>query len=395
MRMFSNEEAGRNKRIFSPEIRRKVGGFMGNRTNRYRRARGRTALTVAVTAVVVCALSFGAYTLAPRLLGHFQNVVDAGNQPDSAPSAPPASSMPGPSAPAASAPALSAPAVSAPVPPASNPAPSGGAMPAWIDPASLSGYAASHPSLYAKGPVGDFVEAPKGTVYLTFDDGPSALTAPLLQVLDQYGAKATFFLCDQSGMDGYMPEIRKIYEQGSTCAVHSYSHEYKKIYASVDAFLDDFQKMYDKINAETDGHCARVFRFPGGSNATPNEKIREDLLTEMLRRGFVYYDWDGDSRDASDAANSSAAIYQNVVSAIQNGSQVILLHNTGAKQATLDAMPKILQWGKENGYTFAAMPENLDPFYYSFTNKLMIPAMQKTPYFTPSEAMQKKYPQYF
>lgn len=362
---------------------------MGNRRNRYRRERGRTAVTVVVTAAVVCALSIGAYTAAAHLLGHFQKVVDVGNAPASSVSAP-SSAMPeaGSSVPPV-------PASSAPVPPASNLTPAGGAMPAWIDPASLSGYAASHPSLYAKGPVGDFVEAPKGTVYLTFDDGPSALTAPLLQVLDQYGAKATFFLCDQAGMDGYMPEIRKIYEQGSTCAVHSYSHEYKKIYASVDAFLDDFQKMYDKINAETDGHCARVFRFPGGSNATPNEKIREDLLTEMLRRGFVYYDWDGDSRDASDAANSSAAIYQNVVSAIQNGSQVILLHNTGAKQATLDAMPKILQWGKENGYTFAAMPENLDPFYYSFTNKLMIPAMQKTPYFTPSEAMQKKYPQYF
>lgn len=345
---------------------------MKEKRNRYREdaytRRARTVVTIVISCVVVAAVCIGGFLAVPHLSEFLKKTDSASSQ--------------GPS------PATPAPAAST-----TSSANSGNSV--KIDTTNLSGYQAKFPDLYAKAPVENFVEAQDKVIYLTFDDGPSNLTRPLLDVLEKNNVQATFFLCDQAGMDQYMPLIKEIYQQGSTCAVHSYSHDYQKIYSSVDAFLEDFEKMYQIINGQTGGHAAHIFRFPGGSNAGPNKNIREKLLPEMLRRGFLYYDWDEDSQDASTAAHDADAIYRNAVSGMNHGAHVFLMHNTGAKQATLDAVGKIIAYGKANGYTFKAIPENLDPFYYSFTNKIMIPALKDNAFFKPSDVMKAKYPDLF
>lgn len=352
---------------------------MKGKRNRYREdaytRRARTVITIVVSCVVVAAVCIGGFLTAPHLVKFLTGTSSESSQ------------SPSPVKPVSSAPA--------PGGSASTTSSAQGATSVKIDTTGLSGYQAKFPDLYAKTPVGNFVEAQDKVIYLTFDDGPSTLTRPLLDVLEKNNVQATFFLCDQAGMDEYMPLIKEIYQQGSTCAVHSYSHDYQKIYSSVDAFLEDFEKMYKIINDQTGGHAAHIFRFPGGSNAGPDKAIREQLLPEMLRRGFLYYDWDADSQDASAAAHDANAIYQNVVSGMANGAHVFLMHNTGAKKATLEAVAKIIAYGKANGYTFKAMPENLDPFYYCFTNKIMIPALKNNAFFKPSDVMKAKYPDLF
>ena len=98
-------------------------------------------------------------------------------------------------------------------------------------------------------------------VYLTFDDGPSANTQRVLDILDQYDAKATFFITAQQ--PDYFPMIKKVYDEGHTIGLHSYTHEYDQVYASVDAYFDDLEKI-GEVAKEQLGFVPCFIRFPGG-----------------------------------------------------------------------------------------------------------------------------------
>lgn len=225
----------------------------------------------------------------------------------------------------------------------------------------LTGYEALYPDMYVQTKPGKWKDPVTKTVYLTFDDGPSKLTQPLLEELKKYNVKATFFLTNQPNQKDYIGEIRKIYEAGHVCAVHSATHDYPTIYRSVEAYLKDFYDMWKIIQEQTDGHCAPFFRFPGGSNNPQggSEEVRADIQKEMLRRGFFYYDWDIDSRDAEGAR--AAAIYTNVTGGMSRDGNMPLMHNIAGKEATLQQVPKIIEYGQQNGYTFLPMDGTLDP----------------------------------
>ncbi|MBR3635842.1 MAG: polysaccharide deacetylase family protein, partial [Lachnospiraceae bacterium] len=87
---------------------------------------------------------------------------------------------------------------------------------------------------------------PGKKVYLTFDDGPSPNTEKILDILDEYDVKATFFVT------GYQAEkhpewYKEIVDRGHTIGMHSYSHVYSDIYSSTDAFFADIDKLHDYI----------------------------------------------------------------------------------------------------------------------------------------------------
>lgn len=238
-------------------------------------------------------------------------------------------------------------------------------------------YQSKYPDLYVTDrPKMHVLENNSKVVYLTFDDGPSDLTAPLLDVLKKYDAKATFFDCCQSDyQDQYSSLMKRCVDEGHTVAVHTYSHVMKDVYASVDSFLDDFYKMYTHIEKVTGQKPANFFRFPGGSRNGYNQAVYKDIIKEMTRRGFIYYDWDGDSGDASGNNVSGATIYQNTMNAIHNDCNVILMHNIFGKQSTLDQVGKIIETAQAEGYVFKAMDGTLDPTHgYLMTNREFISA---------------------
>ena len=142
------------------------------------------------------------------------------------------------------------------------------------------------PDLYAKEFDADD-ENSKKIAYLTFDDGPSDLTPKVLELLDQYHAKATFFVVCKNNEEHeeYLSEIVK---RGHTLALHSYSHNYSQIYASRDAFLEDYEKVFDWVVDNT-GYTPSLFRFPGGSN-NGSSYVATEIIQEMKRRGFEYFD---------------------------------------------------------------------------------------------------------
>ena len=183
-------------------------------------------------------------------------------------------------------------------------------------------------------------------VYLTFDDGPGPYTQTLLDVLDKYNVKATFFVCNQRPDYQYL--IGEEYKRGHTVAVHTYTHKYKEIYASVGAFLEDFQKENEIVKAQT-GSYTWLSRFPGGSSTSYISNI--SAFKEALNQiGVKYCDWNVSSGDAGQTTNTSVVV-SNVIDGIsRHNVSVVLQHDIHG--FSVNAVEQILVWGLSNGYTF-------------------------------------------
>lgn len=194
--------------------------------------------------------------------------------------------------------------------------------------------------------------------YLTFDDGPSDNTPKVLDILDRYGAKATFFVIKTKGYDDV---YRDIVERGHTLALHSYTHDYSQIYRSNNAYFDDLGKLSDFIYDLT-GERSTLIRFPGGSSNTVSAKhckgVMSYLTKEAERRGFRYYDWDVSSGDADKNVVPRDTIVQNIKNNIGNRAEVvILMHDAHVKTTTVDALPEIIEYLQAKGFSLEALTE--------------------------------------
>ncbi len=200
-------------------------------------------------------------------------------------------------------------------------------------------------------------------VYITFDDGPWSGTPELLDLLDKYNVKATFFVTAQYlDHDQLVSSIKEIYDRGHAVAVHTYSHDYDLIYSSVANYVEDYHKM-DDIILEATGERSHIFRLPGGSNAKYSNDIRTDLLTEMNYRGFVYHDWnayDGGCDNYSIAGMISKAVGE--ASAHDKG--VLLMHDTKAQSFILQTLPDIISQLKDQGYRFDKLDGTVKPYQF-------------------------------
>lgn len=185
-------------------------------------------------------------------------------------------------------------------------------------------------------------------IYLTFDDGPCYYTPQILEILDKYDVKATFFVIKTDAMN----VLSDIVEAGHSVGIHSVSHIYREIYASPDAFFSDLLTMQQIIYEET-GVKTWLMRFPGGSSNTVsrfNEGIMSYLTQAVQDMGFCYFDWNVDSRDAG-GAKDAKAVYENVINGVQQQRiSIVLQHDI--KDISVLALEKILIWGLENGYRF-------------------------------------------
>ena len=177
-------------------------------------------------------------------------------------------------------------------------------------------------------------------VYLTFDDGPSSNTDRILDILDQYGVKATFFVV---GKEGYAEQYRRIVEEGHTLAMHSYSHKYSEIYASLGAYKEDLTKLHDFLYELTGEDC-NIVRFPGGSSNTVSHVDMWELIDYLNEEDMVYFDWNVSSGDASRDRKSVDQIARNVLNNIdQYNNAVVLFHDAAGKDSTVDALPAIIE----------------------------------------------------
>ena len=203
------------------------------------------------------------------------------------------------------------------------------------------------------------------TIYLTFDDGPGPYTGQLLDVLDRYGVKATFFVTD-SGYDDMMAQIVR---RGHSIGIHTVTHDYGQIYSSPEAYFDDLHRMQDIIYENT-GVRTTLMLFPGGSSNTVSRESCQGVMTVLSEAvqdaGFQYFDWNVDSDDAG-SARKAKTVYDNVVEGIrQTGVSLVLQHDI--HPYSVEAVEDILQWGLNNGYTFAPLTQNSPGFHHGVNN---------------------------
>ncbi len=192
-------------------------------------------------------------------------------------------------------------------------------------------------------------------IYLTFDDGPGAHTGRLLDILAKYDVKASFFLVNT----GAISLAGRIANEGHTVAIHTATHNYAKIYANEEAYFNDLYRMQSIIQEHT-GQTTYLFRFPGGSSNVVSKNYNKGIMTRLtqtvIEKGFRYFDWNVDSKDAG-GATTADEVFENVIKGIEGKDTAIVLQHD-IYDFSVDAVERIIVWGLANGYTFLPLTES-------------------------------------
>lgn len=195
-------------------------------------------------------------------------------------------------------------------------------------------------------------------VYLTFDDGPSSNTAKILDILSQYNCHATFFVTGNGQKYNYL--IKRAYNEGHTIGLHTYTHQYKDIYTSTDAYFKDLTQIGNMVKEQI-GFVPKYIRFPGGSSnqvsASYCKGIMSVLVNEVQEKGYQYYDWNVSSGDANKSSVSVSTIVKNSTASSANNI-MILMHDTDAKKTTVEALPKVIEYYQAKGYVFKGIDDS-------------------------------------
>ncbi len=192
----------------------------------------------------------------------------------------------------------------------------------------------------AKASAGEYDGMTK--ICLTFDDGPSIYTDDILDILDKYDVKATFFV---NGKEGYDEQYRRIVAEGHTLGMHSYSHDYSKVYADLDSFADDLYQLHTYLY-ELTGVDSKLYRFPGGSSNNASRVDMARCIQYLNAKEIRYFDWNVSSGDASGGYKSADTIVLNVMSqikALDADTIVVLFHDASGKSTTVEALPMIIE----------------------------------------------------
>lgn len=209
-----------------------------------------------------------------------------------------------------------------------------------------------------------------GTAYLTFDGGPSSHTEELLAILAQEEVKATFFVTGNIHDDPqYDALLRAIVEGGHTLGMGSWSNDYSAIYSSVESYLADMYALYTYIE-ETTGVQPTLFRFAGGSINSYNAGIYRELIAEMVRRGFVPYDWnlsaDGSAGSKQHTAEELVLHVDDALAGLDR--VVVLLHDDASYTTTVEALPEIIALLESRSFTLSPLTSDVKPVLFAYTN---------------------------
>lgn len=202
----------------------------------------------------------------------------------------------------------------------------------------------------------------KKVCYLTFDDGPSKNSEEILDILDRYDAKATFFLIGSEIREENRGIIERIVEEGHAIGLHSNVHCFDKLYTGVDVCVRDFEAQYELLKEEY-GIDTKIFRFPGGSACSYMNGQRQSYIQAMHKKGFIGFDWHVSGEDSY--GNPTVwSIQENVFEYIDDYDRpIVLLHDINIADATVEALPGILEKLQNDGYSFATLDEAEEYIY--------------------------------
>ncbi|MFD3449270.1 polysaccharide deacetylase family protein [Microbacteriaceae bacterium 4G12] len=199
----------------------------------------------------------------------------------------------------------------------------------------------------------DFLPDPnRKVVYLTFDDGPGTLTPQVLDILDKYQVKGTFFVVGPNAKK-YKDFVGREKRDGNYVGMHSMTHDFKKLYTQghfVNEMKEDQQIIKDIIGSEP-----QLCRPPFGSMPGLNQKLRDETVNAKLK----VWDWTIDSLDWKynkvPFEKSVPTIVNNVLTHATGKREVVLMHDIHPQ--SVKALPIIIEKLREKGYDFEVYNE--------------------------------------
>lgn len=190
-------------------------------------------------------------------------------------------------------------------------------------------------------------------VFLTFDDGPSRNNTPqILDILNKSKVKATFFVIGANAEKNN--DILKSLDDSKMCILsHTYSHE-KSIYKSEEAYFEDLNKCEITVEKILGRGLRNIVRMPGGSSTGSGKRsVIEQIKNSLKSREMMYVDWNVSSLDASQPVVDKDIILNGVKRYCENQNfAVILMHDSATKKTTVEALPDIIEYLKNNDYEF-------------------------------------------
>lgn len=212
----------------------------------------------------------------------------------------------------------------------------------------------------------NYTENSSPMIYFTFDDGPSPVTDEVLDILKEKGVKATFFVIGREDEESKRL-YKRIVDEGHAIAMHSYTHDYSKVYASIDSFLEEFERL-SQVIVDATGVKPTVYRFPGGSNnSNVDPGLMKEIIQEMGARGYVFYDWHTSAEDAVGHSVTEEHLYNAIMKNINNREKsgynraIILAHDSSANVNLPKVLPRLIDELKERGYLFDSVTNRVQP----------------------------------
>ena len=220
----------------------------------------------------------------------------------------------------------------------------------------------------AESPVNDFESEETKRVYLTFDDGPSIYTDEILDILDQNGVKATFFVIGRG--EEFYDAYRRIVREGHSIGLHSYTHDYQKFYASEESFGEELTRLNDLL-CELTGTRTNLFRFPGGSSNRVAPLPIETYIAYLNEHGINYYDWNALNGDAVTSGLSPEQLVRNIMHDVsKNEDSIVLMHDLKTTHATVESLQPLIDTLKQQGYEILPIDANTPLIQHVSCNSL-------------------------
>lgn len=210
------------------------------------------------------------------------------------------------------------------------------------------------PNENAKELIKDIYYSDEKQVYLTFDDGPSKdITPQILDILKNYDVKATFFVLG-ARVELYPDILKREFSEGHYIANHGYSHKYSQIYESQDTVFQEYIDCENSIKRALgrEDYNSYLFRFPGGSSGGHYASVKAQARELLDNYGVAYTNWNCLTGDAENKKTKEACMEEMINTKADQNSIILLMHDANDKQQTVDALPEIIEYYKNEGYTF-------------------------------------------
>lgn len=201
-------------------------------------------------------------------------------------------------------------------------------------------------------------------IYLTFDDGPSYLvTNRILDILKEKEVKGTFFVVGSQIKDREKI-LKRIFDDGHSIGLHTYSHKYSKIYSSEANFIEEMKRTSKEIKSVI-GISPNVIRFPAGSK----KRLNDSFLEKLHKENYKVFDWNASISDGIDPNLSAAKLYKNAIKIKNKHLVMLLMHCNADNKKTCEALPMIIEYYKSQGYQFKTISSETPEFYFRYKPK--------------------------